>query len=124
MYLTLDALQKLNFVDKAIIHFHDQSLYLLSVEIDGKEHFVKTSKNSFLKSFNKPGILSQQPITKIGECRLRQKTLYDELIGLSVGFDNTLEFRLGACFPPRKYMMTQYTQDDHIFRADKDNSQY
>ena len=98
MYLTLDALQKLNFVDKAIIHFHDQSLYLLSVEIDGKEYFLKTSKNSFLKSLNKPGILSQQLITKIGEYWLRQKTPYHERIGLSVGFDNTLEIQIGGVF--------------------------
>ena len=96
MYLTLDALQKLNFVDKAIIHCYDQSLYLLSVEIDGKEYFVKTSKDSFLKSFSKTEILSQFPITKIGEVWLRQKTPYDEMIGLSVGVDNTLEVQIGG----------------------------
>ena len=98
MYLTLDALQKLNFVDKAIIHFHDQSLYLLSVEIDGKEYFLKTSKNSFLKSFNKTSILSQHPITKIGEFWLRQRTPYDGMIGLSVGVNNELEVQIGGVF--------------------------
>ena len=98
MYISLKALQKLNFVDKAIIHSHDQSLYLLSVEIDGKEYFVKTSKDSFLKSFSKTDILSQFPITKIGEVWLRQKTPYDEMIGLSVGVDNTLEVQIGGLF--------------------------
>ena len=92
----MEALQKLNFVDKAIIHCYDQSLYLLSVEIDGKEYFVKTSKDSFLKSFSKTEILSQFPITKIGEVWLRQKTPYDEMIGLSVGVDNTLEVQIGG----------------------------
>ena len=94
----MEALQKLNFVDKAIIHSHDQSLYIPSVEIDGKEYFVKTSKNSFLKSFSKTGILNQYPITKIGEVWLRQKTPYDDTIGLSVGVDNTLAVQIGGVF--------------------------
>ena len=98
MYISLKALQKLNFVDKAIIHSHDQSLYLLSVEIDGKEYFVKTSKNSFLESSSKTGILSQSPITKLGDVWLRQNTPYDEMIGLSVGVDNTLAVQIGGVF--------------------------
>tara|TARA_Y100001970_G_scaffold3924_1_gene4521 strand:+ start:10361 stop:10693 length:333 start_codon:yes stop_codon:yes gene_type:complete len=98
MYISLEALQKLNFVDKAIIHSHDQSLYLLSVEIDGKEYFVKTSKDNFLKSFSIANILSQFPITKIGEVWLRQKTPYDEMIGLSASVDNTLEVKIGGVF--------------------------
>ena len=98
MYISLEALQKLNFVDKAIIHSHDQSLYLLSVEIDGKEYFVKETKNNFLKSFGISDILMQFPITRIGEVWLRQKTPYDEMIGLSVGADNTLDVRIGGVF--------------------------
>ena len=98
MFISLKALQRLNFVDKAIFHSHDQSLYLLSVEIDGKEYFVKTSKNSFLKSFDKDHILKQFPMTKIGEVWLRQKTPYDEMIGLSSGVDNTLEVQIGGEF--------------------------
>jgi len=98
MCITLEALQKLNFVDKAIIHSHHQSLYLLSVKIDGKEYFAKTSKNSFLKSFSKTGIFSQYPVTKIGEFWLRQKTPYDAMNGISVGVDNTLVVQFGGVF--------------------------
>ena len=97
MSISLASIQKIGFVDKAIIHCYDQSLYLLSVILDGVEHFVVDEKGAFIKSFNKLDLQAQLSGIEVGKMLLRQQTPYDEMIGLSEeGGDNTLEVKLGG----------------------------
>ena len=41
MSITIKEARKLKFIEKVILHCHDQSLYLVSVLLDGEEHYVK-----------------------------------------------------------------------------------
>ena len=95
--ISLVAIQKIGFVDKAIIHCHDQSLYLLSVILNGVEHFVIDEKGVFIKSFNKLNLEVHLLGVKVGKTALRQQTPFDEMIGLSEErTDNIMEVVLGA----------------------------
>jgi hypothetical protein len=97
MSISLVTLQKIEFIDKVIIHSHDQSLYLLSVILDGVEHFVIDEKGALIKAFNKLELQAKLTRVKVGKTVLRQQTPYDEMIGLSEEkFDNTLEVTLGG----------------------------
>ena len=95
MSISLVTLQKIGFIDKVIIHSHDQSLYLLSVILDGVEHFVIDEKGALIKAFNKLELQAKLIGVKVGKTVLRQQTPYDEMIGLSgEKSDNTLEVSL------------------------------
>ena len=97
MSITIKEARKLKFIEKVILHCHDQSLYLVSVLLDGEEHYVKDKKGNFLKSFNKLELQTQFADMIVGEMVLRQKSPYDEMIGLSEdNVDNTLEVRIGG----------------------------
>lgn len=97
MSIKLTDLQLFDYIDKVILHSHDQSLYLVSVVIDGEEHYVKDNKGNFLKSFNKLGLQAKFAKLKFGEMVLRHQSPYDEMIGLPQNAaDNTLEVKLGG----------------------------
>ena len=97
MSITLKDLKKLDYIAKVILHCHDQSLYLVSVLVDGEEQYVKDKNGNFLKSFNKLELQVQFADQVVGEMLLRHKSPYDEMIGLSEDkVDNTLEVRIGG----------------------------
>lgn len=97
MSISIVDVRKRKFVEKVILHCHDQSLYLVSVVIDGHEEYVTNKKGEFLKSFNKLDLQTQFTDLTIGEMVLRHKSTYDEMIGLPVSdADNTLEVKLGG----------------------------
>ena len=97
MSITLKEIKKLNYIPKVILHCHDQSLYLVSVDLDGEEQYVKDNKGNFLKSFNKLELQGKFADQIVGEMLLRHQSPYDEMIGLSEDkVDNTLEIRIGG----------------------------
>ena len=74
-----------------------QSLYILSVVVNDKWHFVKNTEGGFLKSFSKADLLKPISMVKSGEILLRQTIPYDEMKGLSEECaDNTVEVSLGC----------------------------
>tara|TARA_B100001059_G_C17375602_1_gene351870 strand:+ start:58 stop:468 length:411 start_codon:yes stop_codon:yes gene_type:complete len=97
MSITFKEIKKLNYIPKVILHCHDQSLYLVSVELDGEEQYVKDNNGDFLKSFNKLELQVKFADQIVGEMLLRHQSPYDEMIGLSEDrIDNTLEVRIGG----------------------------
>ena len=97
MSISLVTRQKFEFIDKVIIHSHDQNLYLLSVILDGVEYFVIDQKRALIESFNKLELQAQLAGLKVGKTVFRQQRPYDEMIGLSEGkSDTTLEVTLGG----------------------------
>ena len=97
MSITLKEIKKLNYIAKVILHCHDQSLYLVSVMLDGKEHYVKDKQGSFLTSFNKLELQAKFADQIVGELVLRHQSPYGEMVGLSEDkVDNTLEVRIGG----------------------------
>ena len=97
MTIKLSKLRRLNFIEKVILHCHDQSLYLVSVQMDKEERYVTDERGSFLKSFNKLSLQSKFKDMTVGEMVLRHQSPYDEMIGLSEEkSDNTLEVLIGG----------------------------
>ena len=97
MSVTLKEIKKLDYIAKVILHCHDQSLYLVSVLIEGEEQYVKDKNGNFLKSFNKLELQVQFADQVVGEMLLRHQSPYDEMIGLSEDkVDNTLEVPIGG----------------------------
>ena len=97
MSITLKAIKELNYIEKVILHCHDQSLYLVSVLLDGNEHYVKDKNGNFLKSFNKLELQTKFADHDVGEMVLQHQSPYDEMIGLSEDrIDNTLEVPIGG----------------------------
>ena len=97
MKIKLSELRQLNFIEKVILHCHDQSLYLVSVQIDNVEHYVADEQDRFLKSFNKLSLQAKFKDMTVGEMVLRHQSPYDEMIGLSEEqSDNTLEVLIGG----------------------------
>ena len=97
MSITLKEVEELDYIAKVILHCHDQSLYLVSVLVDGEEQYVKDKNSNFLKSFNKLELQVQFADQIVGEMLLRHQSPYGEMIGLSEDkVDNTLEVRIGG----------------------------
>ena len=97
MSITLDEIKKLDYIAKVILHCHDQSLYLVSVLLDGEEHYVKDKNGNFLKSFNKLELQANFDSQIVGEMILRHQSPYDEMIGLPEDrVNNTLEVPIGG----------------------------
>ena len=93
----LKQVKKLEYIEKVILHSHDQSLYLVSVQVNGREQYVKDKNGNFLKAFNKLELQTQFSNQIVGEMLLRHQSPYDEMIGLSEDkVDNTLEVRIGG----------------------------
>ena len=97
MSISITDVRKLAFIEKVILHCHDQSLYLVSVIFDGREEYVTDKKGEFLKSFNKLDLQTRFSGLNVGEMVLRHKSPYDEMIGMPSGdVDNTLEVKIGG----------------------------
>ena len=82
-------------IDKLIYHSLDQSLYQVSVIIEGKEDYVSDSNDKLLRSHNL--IELQKRMRKINAKKtvLRQDSAYDEMIGGPIkNSANTLEVPL------------------------------
>jgi hypothetical protein len=95
--IKLSELRKQKFIEKVILHSHDQSLYLISVLFDGEERYVTDEKGNFLKSFSKLELQSKFDRLIVGQMILRHKSPYDEMIGLTEEkSDNTLEVLIGG----------------------------
>lgn len=97
MKIKLSQLRKCSFIEKVILHCHDQSLYLVSVILDNEEHYVTDDRGDFLKSFNKLSLQGKFKGLVVGQMVLRHQSPYDEMIGLSEEHsDNTLEVLIGG----------------------------
>lgn len=97
MKIKLSELRKRSFIEKVMLHCHDQSLYLVSVILDSEERYVTDDKDDFLKSFNKLSLQAKFKGLVIGKMVLRHQSPYDEMIGLSEEqTDNTLEVLIGG----------------------------
>ena len=97
MKITLNECLALKTIEKVVINSYEQSLYLLSIIINGKECFVTDKKGNFMKSFNKlelQKLFSSIPVAKMV---VRHKSAYSEMIGLkNQEEDNTLEVLIGG----------------------------
>ena len=71
MSITLKQVKKLEYIEKVILHSHDQSLYLVSVQVNGREQYVKDKNGNFLKAFNKLELQTQFSNQIVGEMLLR-----------------------------------------------------
>ena len=97
MKIKLSELRKRSFIEKVMLHCHDQSLFLVSVILDSEERYVTDDKDDFLKSFNKLSLQAKFKGLVIGKMVLRHQSPYDEMIGLSEEqTDNTLEVLIGG----------------------------
>lgn len=97
MKVKLSELRQFKFLEKVILHCHDQSLYLVSIVHEGEERYVTDEKGSFLKSFNKLSLQAKFKGLIVGEMMLRHQSPYDEMIGLSEDVtDNTMEVPIGG----------------------------
>ena len=97
MSISLKEVKGLGHIPKVILHCHDQSLYLVSVLVDGEEQYVKDKNGNFLKSLNKLELQVQFADQIVSEMLLRHQSPYDEMIGLSEDkVENTLGVRIGG----------------------------
>ena len=96
MTISLKDLRKLSSVDKVIIHSHDLSLYLVSIVVDGEEHYLVDSEGRPVRSHNKLVLQSLFERHQVKQMVLRQQSAYDEMVGQPPkSGDNTLEVSLG-----------------------------
>jgi len=81
MLLRVSQLHSLSLIDKVVIHSIDQSLYQLSVSIDGVEYYVADNKGKLLRAFNIVDLQKQCRGLNYAEMVLRHQSAYDEMIG-------------------------------------------
>ncbi|MCB5161663.1 DUF6482 family protein [Marinomonas algarum] len=93
--MLLKELKKLTHIDKVRLHSLEPSLYQLSVEIDGQEHYVKNNKGRFLTSHNKLELQSLFKDKTVGAMVLCHQSAYDEMVGHPPSGGNSLEVPLG-----------------------------
>lgn len=97
MTMTMKEVKKLKFIDKVILHCHDQSLYLVSIMVGDTEHYIGDGKGRFLRSFNKLELQSRFADLNVGAMVLRHQSPYDEMVGMAPNEgDNTLEVLIGG----------------------------
>lgn len=96
MNINLRDVSKLTFIEKVIVHCHDQSLYLVSILVDGEERYVTDNNGQLLKAFNKLALQTHFARMDVGAMVLRHKSVYDEMIGLDSAVDNTLEVSISG----------------------------
>ena len=95
MALDIAQLFTLGTVEKVIIHSLDLSLYQVSVEVEGQEHFITDNTGKMLRSFNILDIQAQIRGIEYQKMVLRQSSAYDEMIGFTTDSgNNTLEVEL------------------------------
>ncbi len=96
MAMQLSTLEKFFYLDKLVIHSLDMSLYQVSVEVDGEEHFITDKNGAMLRSFSIVELQRQCAALNVRQWVLRQQSAYDEMIGTAVRQQaNTLEVPLG-----------------------------
>jgi hypothetical protein len=96
MRITIEQLKKTYFIDKAIIHSADLSLYFLSVELDGQEYVVVDKTGRALRSHNKLDLQQVLQMVSVNQVVLRHSSAYDEMVGQPVRvLSNQLEVPLG-----------------------------
>ena len=96
MLMTIENVNKLDFIEKIIIHSIDLSLFQVSIVHDDKEYFVTDSSGALLRSTDKLRLQVKFRKCNFGEMSLRHQSAYDEMIGLSEKpSSNLLEVPLG-----------------------------
>ncbi|MEM9103662.1 MAG: DUF6482 family protein [Pseudomonadota bacterium] len=94
MYNETD-IKKIKEIEKVIIHSHENSLYLVSVIVNGLEHFIQTPSGDLLKRRNKIDVLRLFEPAKVRDVVLRHQSAYDEMIGHDYPkMDNRLEVKM------------------------------
>ena len=96
MQIKIEELRKVHFIDKAIIHSLDMSLYYLSVVVGGHESQVVDGDGNVLSSRNKQALQDWLEDYSVRQVVLRHSSAYDEMIGQPLrDIDNQLEVPLG-----------------------------
>ena len=93
--ITLNKIQIISAFEKVIVHSFEGSLYLVSMVIDGEEHYLTNKQGEPLKFRNQLEILRLFDPNKVKKAVLRQQSAYDEMVGSGARkTDNTLEVLL------------------------------
>lgn len=96
MAISLSKLEKFVYLDKLVVHSLDLSLYQVSVEVDGQEHFITDDEGKLLRAFSVVELQKKCANLKANKWVLRQQSAYDEMVGAPIRQqDNTLEVPLG-----------------------------
>lgn len=96
MAISLSKLEKFFYLDKLVVHSLDLSLYQVSVEVDGQEHFITDDEGKLLRAFSVVELQKKCANLKANKWVLRQQSAYDEMVGAPIRQqDNTLEVPLG-----------------------------
>ncbi|WP_194436218.1 DUF6482 family protein [Vibrio fluminensis] len=96
MAMSLHTLEQFFYLDKLVVHSLDLSLYQVSVEVDGEEHFIIDDKGKMLRAFSIVELQKQCANLNAKKWVLRQQSAYDEMVGAPIRQqDNTLEVPLG-----------------------------
>ena len=96
MAKSLKTLEQFFYLDKAIVHSLDLSLYQISIEVDGQEHYITDESGKMLRAFSILDLQRQCAKLKVKKWVLRQQSAYDEMVGsVSTSGHNTLEVPLG-----------------------------
>ncbi len=95
--MTIKQIKALSIIDRVVIHSLDQSLYQVSIEVDGEQHYLVDEKNKPVKSSNKLDLQAIFERLNVREMILRHESAYDEMVGQPIREQkNTLEVRLGG----------------------------
>ena len=82
-------------IDKLVYHSLDQSLYQVSVIIEGEESYISDDNGKLLRSHNLNELQKKMRKIKAKKTVLRQDSAYDEMIGGTIKISaNTLEVPL------------------------------
>ena len=96
MAISISQLKRMDTIEKVVIHSVDLSLYLVSILVDQKEHYITDAKGRLLRSHN---ILELQALFErlpVESMVLRQQSAYDEMVGQPLKTAaNTMEVPLG-----------------------------
>jgi len=96
MAISMKELSKLTTVDKVTIHSIDLSMYIVSVWISGREHYVVDKHQRPLTSHNKLELQALFERKDVGAMVLRHQSAYDEMVGQPLrDTSNELEVPLG-----------------------------
>ncbi len=81
MAMPLSTLERFFYLDKLVVHSLDMSLYQVSVEVDGEEHFITDKNGTMLRAFSIVELQRQCAALNVKQWVLRQQSAYDEMIG-------------------------------------------
>ena len=94
MTIELNKLQQYFYIDKLIYHSVDLSLYMASVMIDEKEHYITDKNGKYIKASNLISLQKEFAMIEAKETVLRHTSSYDEMIGGPEKNNNLLEVPL------------------------------